>query len=208
MADARPAVPQVPDAGTLRRWHQARLRHGCRTTRRRRLTSWSACSSAASAASISGARRCCFRNADSQGRARARAHAPQHSLRENTAGLKFLEAAHVKEPARRTALADNPRNRIAAFRVLKLLRAWVRAHAARLRGLRGCGIAGPRWLRTPCHRRRASTGRGSPADGGLGAESRNGQAGDAVRTWYEPQLERLYDVGAGASRRPSSSSSA
>ena len=36
-------------------------------------------------------------------------------------GLKFLEAAHVKDLLAVLRWADNPRNRIAAFRVLQLL---------------------------------------------------------------------------------------
>ena len=36
-------------------------------------------------------------------------------------GLKFLEAAHVKDMMSVLRWADNPRNLVAAFRVLKLL---------------------------------------------------------------------------------------
>ena len=36
-------------------------------------------------------------------------------------GLKFLEAAHVKDLLAVLRWADNPRNRVAAFRVLQLL---------------------------------------------------------------------------------------
>jgi DNA helicase-2/ATP-dependent DNA helicase PcrA len=47
-------------------------------------------------------------------------------------GLKFLEAAHVKDLLAVLRLADNPRNRIAAFRVLQLLPGMGPANSARV----------------------------------------------------------------------------
>ena len=46
-------------------------------------------------------------------------------------GLKFLEAAHVKDLLAVLRWADNPRNRIAAFRALQLLPGMGPAHAQR-----------------------------------------------------------------------------
>ncbi|MEM8546727.1 MAG: ATP-dependent helicase, partial [Pseudomonadota bacterium] len=46
-------------------------------------------------------------------------------------GLKFLESAHVKDLLAVLKWADNPRNRVAAFRVLQLLDGMGPAHAAR-----------------------------------------------------------------------------
>ena len=46
-------------------------------------------------------------------------------------GLKFLEAAHVKDLLAVLRWADNPRNRIAAFRVLQLLPGMGPANAQR-----------------------------------------------------------------------------
>src|SRR4029077_12701805 len=46
-------------------------------------------------------------------------------------GLKFLEAAHVKDVLAVLKWADNPKNRIAAFRVLQLLPGVGPSHANR-----------------------------------------------------------------------------
>ena len=46
-------------------------------------------------------------------------------------GLKFLEAAHVKDVLAVLRWADNPRNRIAAFRALQLLPGMGPANAER-----------------------------------------------------------------------------
>ena len=47
-------------------------------------------------------------------------------------GLKFLEAAHVKDLLAVLRWADNPRNTLAAFRVLQLLPGMGPAHAQRI----------------------------------------------------------------------------
>ena len=66
-------------------------------------------------------------------------------------GLKFLEAAHVKDLLAVLRWADNPRNRIAAFRVLQLLPGMGPANAAaRLRARsRPRASAGRHWRRIP-----------------------------------------------------------
>ena len=46
-------------------------------------------------------------------------------------GLKFLEAGHVKDLLSILKWAENPRNQVAAFRVLKLLPGMGPANAAR-----------------------------------------------------------------------------
>ena len=92
-------------------------------------------------------------------------------------GLKFLEAAHVKDLLAVLRWADNPKNRVAAFRALQLLP--------------GVGPA------------RAELGFNAPEslDGEFAALLRllmdpatpwAGQVG-RVREWYEPHLERLYE---------------
>ena len=114
-------------------------------------------------------------------------------------GLKFLEAAHVKDLLSVLKWAENPRNEVAAFRVLKLLPGMGPANARRcfeslavadyavlsLREIRPPAAAAPDW----------------PAFcdllGSLSAaelDDRGWQAQlTAVRRWYQPHLERLYD---------------
>src|SRR4051812_9333566 len=98
-------------------------------------------------------------------------------------GLKFLEAAHVKDVVCILRWAENPRDDIAGFRVLQLLPGIGPAQARRILGGAGSG-----------------KGEGYVALRGLVAALRAatqwpGQLG-MVRKWYEPQLERLYDGGA------------
>ncbi|MEM9334803.1 MAG: ATP-dependent helicase [Pseudomonadota bacterium] len=112
-------------------------------------------------------------------------------------GLKFLEAAHVKDVIAILKWADNPKNEIAAFRVLKMLD----------------GI-GPR-IAAKCYEFLAShdysldalTGFRPPAtdadDWAAFCATLSGLAGfeslawqsqfDVLKRWYRPQLERLYD---------------
>jgi DNA helicase-2/ATP-dependent DNA helicase PcrA len=111
-------------------------------------------------------------------------------------GLKFLEAAHVKDLLSVLRWADNPRNTVAAFRVLQLLP--------------GMGPANARHALD--HFEAADCKFGSlpeftppqPAAGGwrklcdllalLGSPERAwpGQV-RLVRDWYQPHLERLYE---------------
>ena len=121
-------------------------------------------------------------------------------------GLKFLEAAHVKDLLAVLRWADNPRNRIAAFRVLQLLPGvgpGDRATAASTHSRRR-RTTGRRSRAIACRRRRARTGsklrellRRSPRR----SARWEGQMALA-RAWYEPHLERLYDARAVARRRP------
>jgi DNA helicase II / ATP-dependent DNA helicase PcrA len=111
-------------------------------------------------------------------------------------GLKFLEAAHVKDLLAVLRWADNPRNRIAAFRSLQLLPGvgpavaakafgWLEAHGfspAALADWRPPPAAAPYW--PGLVELLAGVGDG---DGDW-----HGQVGRA-RDWYRPQLERLYE---------------
>jgi DNA helicase-2/ATP-dependent DNA helicase PcrA len=109
-------------------------------------------------------------------------------------GLKFLEAAHVKDMLALLRWADNPKNRVAAFRTLQLLP----------------GI-GPAWAERICTRFEAGgwtwsamAGCAPPAEGwdafvelmaALGVPEGPWQGQLArVREWYEPHLERRYDA--------------
>jgi ATP-dependent DNA helicase UvrD/PcrA len=117
-------------------------------------------------------------------------------------GLKFLEAAHVKDLLAILRWADNPKNRVAAFRVLQLMpgvgpgnadRCWKAFEAgghewSALKGFRAPTAAHEDWaallelLVT------------------IGAASARwqGQVGLA-RRWYEPQLMRIYEAAAARS---------
>src|SRR5262249_33128964 len=111
-------------------------------------------------------------------------------------GLKFIEAAHVKDLLAILRWAENPRDAIAGFRVLQLLSgigpasakkamAHLGDHGFDLAELAGfappdaAGLSGPgRWLMM----RRLGDTRTAWA----------GQIG-LVRAWYQPHLEWLYD---------------
>jgi DNA helicase II / ATP-dependent DNA helicase PcrA len=111
-------------------------------------------------------------------------------------GLKFLEAAHVKDLLALLRWADNPRNRIAAFRCLQLLPGvgpataakafgWLEAHEFRLARLAD-------WVPPPA----ALPWWPGLVDLVVGIASDEGdwrpQVGRA-RDWYRPHLERLYE---------------
>lgn len=110
-------------------------------------------------------------------------------------GLRFLEAAHVKDALSVLRWADNPRNRIAGFRALRLVPGIGPATAARLldtvdaspglsaaldafRVPPSCAVEWDAW---------AGMLRALVA-----APAWPGDV-DVVLQWYEPQLPRLYD---------------
>ncbi len=111
-------------------------------------------------------------------------------------GLRFLEAAHVKDVLAVLRFAENPRGRIAGFRALKLLPGVGPATAMRLLDTLdrasdatsaleafaappACEHAWPAFVSLLCTLRRR--------DAGWPAEA------EAVCRWYEPHLARLYD---------------
>jgi DNA helicase-2/ATP-dependent DNA helicase PcrA len=109
-------------------------------------------------------------------------------------GLKFLEAAHVKDALSLLRLAENPRDEVAAFRVLQLLpgigpavaQKGVRHLAAALWSLSSLASFVP-----PA----AAAGdwpKLSQLMTSLANAQWDGQLGQ-VRRWYQPHLERLYD---------------
>jgi DNA helicase-2/ATP-dependent DNA helicase PcrA len=102
-------------------------------------------------------------------------------------GLKFLEAAHVKDLLAVLRWADNPKNRVAAFRALQLLpgvgpataqHAFTRFEIAGWESLEQMDIALARLL----------TAIAQPEAPWAGQLAR-------VREWYEPHLQRRYDKG-------------
>ena len=111
-------------------------------------------------------------------------------------GLKFLEAAHVKDVLALLRWADNPRNRLAGFRALQLLPGVGPANADRC--LKVFEASGRAWSTLAAYQMpSAAAGEWS----GLlellhdltTAPEWAGQLG-RLRKWYEPQLERIYDA--------------
>jgi DNA helicase-2/ATP-dependent DNA helicase PcrA len=111
-------------------------------------------------------------------------------------GLKFLEAAHIKDVLAMLRFAQNPSGRLAGFRVLQLVPGIGPATAARLLDAVGAAAdpveavagfpaparAGEDWERfVDLFRRLRTPGLRWPEDALL------------VRDWYQPHLERLYD---------------
>jgi DNA helicase-2/ATP-dependent DNA helicase PcrA len=115
-------------------------------------------------------------------------------------GLKFLEAAHVKDLLGVLRWADNPRHGIAAFRSLQLMPGMGPANAQRciahVAGLTGEGGAHRAALAAFVPPAPAREGWPAFADlmGGLMDPARQwaGQV-DAVRRWYQPLLEQRFD---------------
>ncbi len=114
-------------------------------------------------------------------------------------GLKFLEAAHVKDLLSVLKWAENPKNEIAAFRVLKLLPGMGPANAAKCfehLAVNHHAIAALGTFRPP-----AAARDDWPALTSLLTALSGSQAGDSgwqsqltsARQWYRPHLERLYD---------------
>jgi DNA helicase-2/ATP-dependent DNA helicase PcrA len=114
-------------------------------------------------------------------------------------GLKFLEAGHVKDLLSILKWAENPKNQVAAFRVLKLLPGMGPSFAARCfeflagnsHSFSSLGeFKPPSATRTDwplfC-KLMTSLSSAEPAD-----KSWQSQLGE-VRRWYQPHLERLYD---------------
>src|SRR3954447_15660397 len=110
-------------------------------------------------------------------------------------GLRFLEAAHVKDVLSVLRLAENPKDRVAAFRVLQLLPGIGPTTAGRLLDRIGQGpelCAALRGFRLP-----AAAQADWPAFTRFLEHMRSGQSTwpgdmDAARLWYEPHLERLH----------------
>jgi DNA helicase-2/ATP-dependent DNA helicase PcrA len=100
-------------------------------------------------------------------------------------GLKFLEAAHVKDLLAVLRWAENPRNRIAAFRVLQLLPGVGPAnaqHAFTRFEIGGWKTLGQ--LDEPLQALLEPIA--APESPWAGQVAR-------VREWYEPHLERMYE---------------
>jgi DNA helicase-2/ATP-dependent DNA helicase PcrA len=101
-------------------------------------------------------------------------------------GLKFLEAAHVKDLLAILRWADNPKNRVAAFRALQLQPGVGPASAERV--FTRFEADGFSW-----NRLRTGSSELDRLFVFLGESPWEGQV-QRVRAWYEPQLERRYDA--------------
>jgi DNA helicase-2/ATP-dependent DNA helicase PcrA len=100
-------------------------------------------------------------------------------------GLKFLEAAHVKDLLAVLRWADNPRNRVAAFRALQLLPGVGPAGAERIFTRFEAG--GFSWKALKTGSRQTDELMAYLADSPWEGQIQR------VREWYQPHLERLYD---------------
>jgi DNA helicase-2/ATP-dependent DNA helicase PcrA len=111
-------------------------------------------------------------------------------------GLRFLEAAHVKDLLAILRWADNPRNELAAFRVLQLLPGMgpvTARKALEFYDSKGRSIPALREFTAPEEARRAFL-RLVDMLADLAAPQRAwpGQV-RLAREWYKPQFERLYE---------------
>ncbi len=114
-------------------------------------------------------------------------------------GLKFLEAAHVKDLLSVLKWAENPKNEVAAFRVLKLLPGMGPANASRCfqhMAIADYAVSALRLFRPPAAAATNWAAFCDMLDALSGAEfDDNGWQTQVtqVRHWYQPHLERLYD---------------
>ena len=107
-------------------------------------------------------------------------------------GLKFLEAEHVKDLLALLRFAENPRDRLAGFRVLQLLPGVGPSTAEAILD------AFEATLGEAASRPRVRSGEDWTAFVEVFDLLRRGAAGwpaeiDAARAWYEPHLERLHE---------------
>jgi len=110
-------------------------------------------------------------------------------------GLKFLEAAHVKDVLAVLKWADNPRNNMAGFRVLQLLPGIGPANADRC--LKVFAASGYRWEVLHAYQMPAAARDEWRTTTALlttlaQAAAWPGQLA-LVRKWYEPFLQRIYE---------------
>ena len=112
-------------------------------------------------------------------------------------GLKFLEAAHVKDVICVLRWAENPRDSVAGFRVVQLLPGVGPTHARRLQekleqASWDFGAVPPSAVPGAAREDWSAFALLMQALRSSGTEWQ-GQLG-AVRRWYEPHLQRLYDA--------------
>ena len=119
---------------------------------------------------------------------------------EKWGGLKFLEAAHVKDVLAFLRVLENPRDEVSWYRILMLMPGHRRRHRARDDGVDGRARLGPgrvralraagaRARRAPRPRRRCSAACSTAqrGEGGVGEDI------DEIRTLYDAVLAERYD---------------
>jgi len=114
-------------------------------------------------------------------------------------GLKFLEAAHVKDLLSVLKWAENPRNEVAAFRILKMLPGMGPANAARCTEF--LAIADHQFSSLRDFVPASATREEWPAFCTLMEDLSSAQLSERewqlqltqARRWYQPHLERIYD---------------
>lgn len=111
-------------------------------------------------------------------------------------GLKFLEAAHVKDLLAVLRWGQNPRDRVAGFRVIQLLAGVGPSTAAKV--LDAVEAAGGAFHVLAAFKPPMRALEDWPAFVDLLARLQGDRAGwpaeiEAIRRWYEPHLDRLHD---------------
>jgi DNA helicase-2/ATP-dependent DNA helicase PcrA len=111
-------------------------------------------------------------------------------------GLKFLDAAHVKDVLALLRFAENPRDRVAAFRLLQLIPGVGSSTAARLSD--AIDAAGGSLSAVESFSPPARSAQDWPAFARLVRTLAAGGGGwpaelEQVRLWYEPHLERIHE---------------
>ena len=115
-------------------------------------------------------------------------------------GLKFLEAAHIKDLLAIMKWADNPKNRVAAFRVIQLLPGIGPAHAQRC--IDHLALVDYSMQSLSDFKMPASASESWPSLVGLMQSLTASTTQEyqwqsqitQVRQWYQPYLETLYDA--------------
>src|ERR1043165_7337442 len=108
-------------------------------------------------------------------------------------GLKFLESAHVKDLLAALRFAQNPRDRVAGFRVTQLVPGIGPATAARVLDRLAAPDPGAMLATYAPPRAGAEWGDFVALFGALFRGSVWPAELEQVRRWYQPPLERLYD---------------
>ena len=114
-------------------------------------------------------------------------------------GLKFLEAGHVKDMLSVLKWAENPKNQVAAFRVLKLMPGMGPTNASRCfehLSVADFNFSALQHFRPPAAAK-ADWPKFCTLLQSLSGEAEETEAWQAqlsqVRRWYQPHLERIYD---------------
>jgi DNA helicase-2/ATP-dependent DNA helicase PcrA len=108
-------------------------------------------------------------------------------------GLRFLDAAHVKDVLAALRFAENPRDRMAGFRVLQLLPGVGPGTAARVLDELAARPGGLAHIVPPKRAAATEWGPFVALMNRLGRRDSWPAEVTAVRAWYQPHLERIHD---------------